>query len=76
MAQTQTKEVVRQLLDRLPDDCTIDDVQYHLYVIASVEQGRTEIAAGNGAAQEMAEVARSRRFAMAARASYSSCVTA
>lgn len=27
MAQTQTKEVVRQLPDRLPDDCTIEDVQ-------------------------------------------------
>ncbi len=29
-------------------DCTIDDVQYHLYVIASVEQGRAEIAEGKG----------------------------
>ncbi len=48
MAQTQTKDVVRELLDRLPDDCTIDDVQYHLYVIASVEQGRAEIAEGKG----------------------------
>jgi predicted transcriptional regulator len=48
MAQTQAKEVVRQLLDRLPDDCTIEDVQYHLYVIASVEQGRAELAEGEG----------------------------
>ena len=46
MTRTQTKDVVRDLLDQLPDDCTIDDVQYHLYVIASVEQGRAEIAEG------------------------------
>lgn len=48
MPRTQTKDVVRELLDQLPDDCTIDDVQYHLYVIASVEQGRAEIAEGKG----------------------------
>jgi predicted transcriptional regulator len=48
MTRTQTKDVVRDLLDQLPDDCTIDDVQYHLYVIASVEQGRAEIAEGKG----------------------------
>jgi hypothetical protein len=48
MARPQTKDVVRELLDQLPDDCTIDDVQYHLYVIASVEQGRAEIAEGKG----------------------------
>ena len=27
------KEEVRTLLDRLPDSCTIEDIQYHLYVI-------------------------------------------
>jgi len=28
----QAKQTVRELLDRLPDDCSLDDVQYHLYV--------------------------------------------
>ena len=27
------KEEVRSLLKRLPDDCTLEDIQYHLYVI-------------------------------------------
>ncbi len=38
----QTKQTVLQILDRLPDDCTIDDVLYHLYVIRSVERGLAE----------------------------------
>ncbi len=62
MAQTQTKEVVRQLLDRLPDDRTIDDVQYHLYVIASVEQGRAEIAAGDGIPHEQVKAELRRKW--------------
>ena len=42
----QTKQTVRQILDRLPDDCTIDDVLYHLYVVRSVERGLAEADAG------------------------------
>jgi hypothetical protein len=42
----QTKQTVRQVLDRLPDDCTIEDVLYHLYVIRSVERGLAEADAG------------------------------
>ena len=34
-----TKETVLALLDRLPDDCTLDDVQYHLYVTQAVARG-------------------------------------
>ena len=33
------KETVRALLDRLPDDCSLDDVLYHLYVVQAVGQG-------------------------------------
>ena len=28
------KAEVESLLQRLPDDCTMEDIQYHLYVIA------------------------------------------
>ncbi|MND08893.1 hypothetical protein D3C83_318340 [compost metagenome] len=41
-----TKEQVRALLDRLPEDCTLDDVQYHLYVVQAVERGDADIKAG------------------------------
>jgi predicted transcriptional regulator len=42
----QAKQTVRELLDRLPDDCSLEDVQYHLYVIQAVERGRADIEAG------------------------------
>jgi len=42
----RTKKVVRDLLDRLPDDCTLEDVLYHLYVVQAVERGDAELAAG------------------------------
>jgi hypothetical protein len=32
----ETKDTVRALLERLPDDCTLDDVLYHLYVVQAV----------------------------------------
>lgn len=40
------KQAVRELLDRLPDDCSLDDVLYHLYVVQAVERGRAEAKAG------------------------------
>jgi len=42
----EAKSAVRALLDRLPDDCTLEDIQYHVYVLQSIEQGLTEADAG------------------------------
>lgn len=42
----QVKQKVRALLDRLPEDCTLDDVLYHLYVIHEVERGGADADAG------------------------------
>ena len=44
MAETKTR--VRELLDRLPDDCSLKDVLYHLYVVQKVEQGLADADAG------------------------------
>lgn len=33
------KQEVQALLDKLPDDCSLEDVQYHLYVIEKVQRG-------------------------------------
>ena len=41
-----TKEIVRVLLDRLPDDCSLDDLLYHLYVRQKVEAGLSDVDAG------------------------------
>ena len=41
-----TKDTVRALLDRLPDDCSLDDVLYHLYVVQAVNRGVADSEAG------------------------------
>lgn len=33
------KEEVQALLSKLPDDCSLEDIQYHLYVIEKVRNG-------------------------------------
>ena len=40
------KKTVTTLLDRLPDDCSLEDVLYHLYVIQKVEAGLVDAEAG------------------------------
>jgi predicted transcriptional regulator len=51
-----TKARIRELLDRLPDDCTIEDVQYHLYVLDKIDRGLADVEAGRTISHE--EVAR------------------
>jgi predicted transcriptional regulator len=55
----QAKRAVRELLDRLPDDCSLEDVQYHLYVLQSIERGRADVEAGRTISHE--DVARELR---------------
>lgn len=45
-ALVTTKDTVRALLDRLPDDCSLDDVLYHLYVVQAIERGLADSEAG------------------------------
>jgi len=33
------KEEVEQLLGKLPNDCSLEDIQYHLYVLEKVRNG-------------------------------------
>lgn len=33
------KDEVREVLDLLPDDCTMEDIQYALYVREEIRQG-------------------------------------
>ena len=41
-----TKEVIRKLLDRLPDDASIEDVQYQIYVLQKIQAGGADLKAG------------------------------
>ena len=51
----ETKQAVRALLDRLPDDCCVEDVLYHLYVLQAVERGEADVAAGRTMPHEDAD---------------------
>ena len=49
------KEEVGSLLERLPQDATIEDVQYHLYVMDKVQKGLESIERDGGLTQEQVE---------------------
>jgi len=40
------KEQVQQLLSALPEDATLEDIQYHIYVRQKIEQGLADVEAG------------------------------
>lgn len=50
-----TKDEVTTLLGRLPDDASIEDVQYHLYVMEKVRNGLEAVKSEGGLTQEQAE---------------------
>ena len=49
------KQIAREILDGLPDDCSLEDIQYHLYVRQMIEQGRKDIRQGRYFTQEQIE---------------------
>ena len=49
------KEEVESLLSKLPDDCSLEDIQYHLYVLEKVRQGLDSAEASAVISQEEAE---------------------
>jgi predicted transcriptional regulator len=46
------KREVSKLLDLLPEDCSLDDIQYHLYILQKVERGLKDGEAGRTFTQE------------------------
>jgi hypothetical protein len=40
------KDAVRAMLDRLPDDCSLEQILYHVYVLCCIEQGEKDERAG------------------------------
>ena len=51
----QAKEEVKALLNKLPDNCTIEDIQYHLYVIEKIEKSIKRVRKEGTISQEQAE---------------------
>lgn len=57
-----TKETVLAVLDRLPDDCTLEDVQYQLYVNQAIEAGFADSRAGRAFPHEIVEAELRRKW--------------
>jgi predicted transcriptional regulator len=49
------KQEVSELLARLPENCSLEDIQYHLYVLQKVESGLEDSRVGNVHTQEDVE---------------------
>ncbi len=39
----QAKEEVQRLLDQLPDDTSLEDIQYHIYVQQKIDSGLNDV---------------------------------
>jgi predicted transcriptional regulator len=46
------KEEVRRLLELLPDDASLEDIQYHIYVRQKIAHGLEDIEAGQTLSEE------------------------
>lgn len=45
-AMVTAKQDVRRILDRLPEEASLEDIQYHLYVLQRISRGREDVGAG------------------------------
>jgi hypothetical protein len=53
---SNVKQDVEQLLNKLPDDSSIEDIQYHLYVLDKVRRGLEDARVNGTLSQEEVEV--------------------
>lgn len=49
------KEEVRKLLDQIPDDSSLEEIQYHIYVREKIERGLKDIKEGRVLSHEEVE---------------------
>lgn len=52
MPESTLKEEARQIIDRLPDDATWEDLQYEIYVRQSIEAGLKDLREGRKVSHE------------------------
>lgn len=48
------KQEVETLLRHLPEESTLEDIQYHLYVLEKIKRGQDDIANGRSCSHEQA----------------------
>jgi predicted transcriptional regulator len=46
------KQAVRDVLDRLPEDASLDEITEELQIMAAIRRGRSDIAAGRTKTQD------------------------
>ncbi len=49
------KDGVADMIHNMPDDSSLEDIQYHLYVLEKVRKGRQSIKDGKGISNEEAK---------------------
>ena len=54
-ARMTAKQEVRSLLEKLPDNCSLEEIQYHLYVLEKVHRGLESASQSGAVSQEDAE---------------------
>lgn len=52
VAMTTAKQDAQKVLSGLPEDASLEDIQYHLYVLQRIARGREDIAAGRTVPQD------------------------
>jgi hypothetical protein len=55
VAMSTAKQDVELLLNKLPDDCSVEDIQYHLYVLDNVRRGLDDAQVNGTLSQEEVE---------------------
>ncbi len=56
------KQEVEMMLQHLPEESTLEDIQYHLYVLEKIKRGQDDIANGRSCSHEKAKERLSRWF--------------
>lgn len=56
------KQDARKILDGLADDASLEDIQYHLYVLQRIQRGREDVEAGRIVTQDEVEQRLARRL--------------
>jgi len=54
-AMTSVKQSVIEMVKKLPDDCTYEDIQYQIYVREHIESGLKDVEEGRFISQEEAK---------------------
>ncbi len=54
------RKEVRKILDQIPDDASLEDIQYHIYICQKIERGLQDIDDGRVLSREQVEKQMSR----------------